>query len=70
MNYPTYLVEILPNTENKAKWYYGWISKDQDITGEILEAMDHGKSRFDGSYYYKGSCYISKEDCKIIRRIK
>lgn len=60
--------KIKPNTEGKAKWYYGWLSKDDDKTGQLVLVTEHGNPYFKESYSLNGSSsfYIEKTDVEII----
>jgi len=62
-------VRVKPNTNNKAKWYYGHIMADHDMTGQTVQVWDDQgeKSLFPDSYRYTGSRYIGKDDCEIIK---
>ena len=61
------LIEILPNTKNKSKWYYGSINKDKDLTGKQIIVKEHEfEFIFEGCYRYTDSLFIDKKDCNII----
>lgn len=64
-----YKVKIKPNTENKRRWYYNFISDESDKTGQILTVYESQNPNFKDSFDTKkdgGSFYISKDDCEIL----
>ena len=64
------LIEILPNVNNKSKWYYGYINKDKDWTGKQVKVKEHEfEFVFEGCYRYTDSLFIEKKDCKIIKTL-
>lgn len=61
-----YTVKIKPNINNKSKWYYGYINKNLDLTGKIIDIKKSKNPNFDNSFAYNDSQYIDIDDCDVL----
>jgi hypothetical protein len=61
------IVEILPNTNKKSKWYYGYINTNKGWAGRQINVEEHEfEFVYEDCYRYNDS-FIDKKDCKIIK---
>lgn len=69
----TFLVTIKTNTKLKAKWYYGYLNKEDNLEGKEIRVADDASGTFRHCYNFchgttpSYSLYIDKEDCEIIK---
>ena len=67
-----YRVKIKPNIHKKAKWYYGYLVKERDMTGKEVIVYDVESTNFPDTYSdnkWGGTMYFSKDDCEILEKI-